>query len=112
MDGNTDLLSKEVRKVLSDKGQIETARQQFLANPDMAELMGLSMDVVEDPLLWAKAMEQGADAILAQTMGTGGSGSVGGGFDGLFQEEIIDDEEVVVESRSKQRRSGKLSRAA
>eukprot|EP00600_Ochromonadales_sp_CCMP1393_P006929 CAMPEP_0174954624 /NCGR_PEP_ID=MMETSP0004_2-20121128/530_1 /TAXON_ID=420556 /ORGANISM="Ochromonas sp., Strain CCMP1393" /LENGTH=283 /DNA_ID=CAMNT_0016202463 /DNA_START=40 /DNA_END=891 /DNA_ORIENTATION=- len=74
MEGNTDALNNELQKVLGDSEQIEAARQQFLANPELAESMGLPMDLVRDPQKWAQMMAQGAETL----MGGGGAAAAAG----------------------------------
>jgi hypothetical protein len=44
--------------VLGNTDQMEAARQQFLANPQLAEAIGVPADVVGDPDKWAAAMAQ------------------------------------------------------
>lgn len=93
LDGNTDLLTNELQKVLGDESQIEQARLQLLASPELAEAFGLPMEVLSDPAQWAAAMAQGAEALKA-----------GGAGEGAEDEEVIDTEEFV------RRRFSKLSR--
>lgn len=90
IDGNSDVITKELKKVLGDDSQIEAARQQFLLNPEMAESMGIPMELLHDPVLWAQTMAKGMEALS------------GGG--------IIDheDENEVINSK----KFGKFSRAA
>lgn len=66
MDGNTDILTDQLQKVLGDSDQIEAARQQFLESPEMAEALGIPMEVLNDPKQWASLMSQGMDALTSQ----------------------------------------------
>lgn len=63
MEGNTDALTNQLKQVLGDGDQVEAARQQFLSNPEMAEAMGIPLEVLSDPALWAATMEQGMEAL-------------------------------------------------
>ena len=104
LDGNTELLGNEMRSALKDKKQIEAARQQFLINPGLADMMGIDKETVEDPELWAKLLDQGSDALLNGEDGTDEWTA------GLFNQQEIDEEEVVVDTSK--RRFGKMNRAA
>jgi hypothetical protein len=65
LDGNADAITGELKKVLGDADQLEAARKQFLDNPQLAEAMGVPMDVVGDKDKWAAAMAEGMDALTA-----------------------------------------------
>lgn len=66
LDGNMDAMASSAKKMLSDPDQTEAARQQFLANPGMAEMFGISEDVINDKVQFEALMAQGMDAIMAQ----------------------------------------------
>lgn len=65
MDGKTDSLTQQLGDVLGDAAQVEEARQQFLANPEMAEALGIPAEVLNDPKLWADMMAEGMEALSA-----------------------------------------------
>ena len=48
-----------------DSSQTEEARQQFLANPAMAEMIGLTDDVLNDKAKFEELMSQGMEALMA-----------------------------------------------
>lgn len=76
LDGNTDVLAAELQKVVGDEGQVAAARLQFLEAPELAEAMGLPREVLEDPVRWAQAVSESAEALL------GGAGASTGGRKG------------------------------
>lgn len=63
MDGNTDAIAQQLNSVMSDADQIEAARLQFLESPEMAEALGISADVLNDPEQWAELMAEGMQAL-------------------------------------------------
>ena len=69
LDGNTEMLTGELQKVLGDESQVEAARLQLLASPELAEAFGLPMEVLSDPVQWAAAMAQGAEALMSNAAG-------------------------------------------
>lgn len=73
LDGNANptAMQDSMQEILSDPEQVETARQQMLENPGMAEMMGVPKEVLEDPVEFAKLISQGMDALAAG----GGAGS-------------------------------------
>lgn len=77
LDGNTDALEAEMQKVLQDDKQVEAARLQFLESPELAEAMGIPMEILQDPELWAKTMAEGANAIMGASAGEAGAGAGG-----------------------------------
>ena len=81
LDGNTDVLVAELEKALGDEAQIEAVRLQLLDSPELAEAMGVSMDILLDPVRWAEAAAESTDNLLTQMKGTtgltGGAGSGG-----------------------------------
>lgn len=82
LDGNTDALEAEVQKVLQDESQVEAARLQFLESPELAEAMGIPLELLRDPEQWAKTMAEGASAIVGASAGNaevGGKGAASAG---------------------------------
>jgi hypothetical protein len=65
LDGNTGSIADNVKKVLGDPSQIEAARQQFLTNPSMAEMFGITEDILRDKKKFAALMADGMDALAA-----------------------------------------------
>jgi hypothetical protein len=65
LDGKTDAVTDSVQKVLSDPNQIEAARQQFLENPAMAEMLGLPLDVLQDKKKFASLMSEGMEQLMS-----------------------------------------------
>lgn len=92
LDGNTDLLTRELEQMLGDKNKIEAARQHLLASPELAEAFGLPMEVVSDPEQWAAVIDSGAEALKS-----------GAGMEEEEEEEISTEEFV-------KRRFSKLNR--
>lgn len=66
LDGNIDSISRELKKVLSDHSQVEAARQQLLANPEIAEAFGVDTELLQDAKKWAKTMSESADMLFTQ----------------------------------------------
>lgn len=66
LEGNTELLTRELKKALSDDSQIEAARQQMLEHPEIAEAFGVSAEVLQDASKWAKMMAESADELMSQ----------------------------------------------
>ena len=75
LDGNMGdlkgIASQAAKKMLDnfDPSQTEAARQQFLANPAMAEMIGLTEDVLNDKAKFDELMSQGMDALMAAATG-------------------------------------------
>jgi len=69
LEGKTDGLAQELKQLLGDGDQIEAARQQFLANPEVAQQMGIPSEVLNDAKQWAKLMEQGIDNLTGGATG-------------------------------------------
>ena len=65
LDGNMEGLASSAKKIMSDPDQTEAARQQFLANPGMAEMFGISNDVINDKSKFEELMAEGMDSLLA-----------------------------------------------
>ena len=65
LDGNMDALASSAKKIMSDPDQTEAARQQFLSNPGMAEMFGISEDVINDKSKFEALMADGMDSLLA-----------------------------------------------
>lgn len=76
LDGNTELLTRELKKALSDDSQVEAARQQMLEHPEIAEAFGVSAEVLQDAAMWAKMMAESADELMSQldSAAAGGDG--------------------------------------
>lgn len=60
-----------LQKMETDSSYVEETRQLFLASPEMAQSMGISTDILNDPIEWAKFMSdtlqgalQGAESNL------------------------------------------------
>lgn len=70
LDGNMEAMASSVKKIISDPTQTEAARQQFLNNPGMAEMFGISEEVLNDKEQFDALMKKGTDAMIA-----GGSAS-------------------------------------
>ena len=65
LDGNMEGMASQAKKIMSDPDQTEAARQQFLANPGMAEMFGISEDDVNDKVRFEALMAKGMDSLLA-----------------------------------------------
>lgn len=112
LNGNSVGLKSQIDSLLGTPNQIEAARLQFLENPELAEAMGLPMDVLRDSAQFAALMAQGieelsqlddaqADGILSGAMGamgdldmTAGGGFGGGDYTGGEQGDDEDDYEA------------------
>lgn len=66
LDGNTESTLKSVQDILSSPEQIEAARQQFLSDPQMAEMLGIPDDVLHSKEKWAALMADGLEALAQQ----------------------------------------------
>jgi len=66
LDGNTESTLKSVQDILSNPEQIEAARQQFVNDPQMAEMLGIPDDVLHSKEKWAALMADGLDALSQQ----------------------------------------------
>lgn len=62
LSGNTKGIEQSLKSVLGDKSQLEAARQQLLANPEMMEMMGIDASVLQDKRKFAELMSKGMDA--------------------------------------------------
>ena len=75
LDGNMGdlkgIASQAAKNMLDnfDSSQTEEARQQFLANPAMAEMIGLTDDVLNDKVKFDELMSQGMEALMAAANG-------------------------------------------
>lgn len=72
LDGNVQGMASQAKNMLQnfDSSQTEAARQQFLANPAMAEMLGLTEDVLNDKDQFDALMAQGMEALMAAADGT------------------------------------------
>jgi hypothetical protein len=75
-DGNVEAMVSGAKKLMSDPAQTEIARQQFLDNPGMAEMFGISQEVINDKAQFAALMATGMNSLLAG--GAGGEDEVVG----------------------------------
>ena len=57
LEGMADSLKDMVQKQLSDPKMIEQTRQQLLAEPEVAEALGISMNDIKDKKKWKKLVE-------------------------------------------------------
>ena len=73
-------------KLLSDASQLEAARQQFLADPSMAQMLGVPEDVLHDPKKWAALMAEGVEQL--KTINTSGEA------DGDIEDNIAPDFDI------------------
>jgi hypothetical protein len=64
LDGDMSGLAESAKNILSDPDQVEEARQQFLADPSMAEAMGIPMDVLQSKEKWADLMSKGMEQMM------------------------------------------------
>lgn len=62
LSGNTKGIEQSLKSLMGDKSQLEAARQQMLANPEMMEMMGIDASVLQDKVKFAEMMSQGMDA--------------------------------------------------
>ena len=75
LDGNMGdlkgIASQAAKTMLNnfDSSQTEAARQQFLANPQMAEMIGLTEDVLNDKAKFEELMSQGMEALMTAATG-------------------------------------------
>jgi hypothetical protein len=67
LDGNTNIISDALQSLIGDSSKIEAARLQFKSNPAMATAMGISDEVLDDPVLWAELMNKGMDVLLGNS---------------------------------------------
>lgn len=63
LNGNSDALTSQIHSLLGSPDQVEAARQQFLESPDLAEAMGLPMDILADPAQFAALMAEGIEEL-------------------------------------------------
>ena len=82
-DGNVEAMVSGAKKLMSDPAQTEIARQQFIDNPGMAEMFGISEEVVNDKAQFAALMATGMNSLLAG--GAGGDDEVVGTKDRLHR---------------------------
>ena len=82
-DGNVEAMVSGAKKLMSDPAQTEIARQQFIDNPGMAEMFGISEEVVNDKVQFAALMATGMNNLLAG--GAGGDDEVVGTKDRLHR---------------------------
>ena len=82
-DGNVEAMVSGAKKLMSDPAQTEIARQQFLDNPGMAEMFGISQEVINDKAQFAALMATGMNSLLAG--GAGGEDEVVGSKDRLHR---------------------------
>lgn len=69
LEGDAKGAKDSVDKLLSDPDEIEKARQQFLADPSMAEMIGVPNDVLTDKKKWAAYMEESKKALQDGSLG-------------------------------------------
>lgn len=65
LDGDLNGLAETAKNILSDPDQVEEARQQFLADPSMAEMMNIPVDVLQSKEKWAELMAKGMEQMMA-----------------------------------------------
>ena len=71
LSGNSKGLEQSMKSALGDQKQVEEARQQLLANPEMIEMMGIDASVLNDKKKFSEMMAKGMEA-LGDLGGTGG----------------------------------------
>ena len=83
LDGNMSGLAASAKDMLSaiSPDQTEAARQQFLANPSLAEMAGISSEVLNDKKQFSELMAQGVDALMAAASGGSDSSESESGID-------------------------------
>jgi len=84
LDGNVQGMAQQAKALLGQvdvASQTEAARQQFLANPAMAEALGMSADVLHDQENFEALMAQGLD-LLNQAFDGAAAGEAQGSSDG------------------------------
>jgi lipase chaperone LimK len=65
LSGDTAALNEAAAEVLYDSDQIEAARLEFLKEPALAEMFGISKEVLEDSEQWAAVMKEGLGGLMA-----------------------------------------------
>ena len=91
LDGNVQGMASQAKNMLQnfDSSQTEAARQQFLANPAMAEMLGLTDDVLNDKDKFDALMAEGMEALMGATADAATDDSsdseIGGGNSRLFK---------------------------
>ena len=68
LDGDMDAITDSVKSMLTDPDQLEKARQEMLNNPEMLEMLGLSIDQVKDDEKWAQLMADGKNKLFAEEL--------------------------------------------
>lgn len=63
LNGDSVGLKSQIDSLLGTPNQIEAARLQFLENPELAEAMGLPMDVLHDSEQFAALMAEGIEEL-------------------------------------------------
>ena len=58
LEGNTKEYENTLQDMFSDPITIEAARQQFLADPSMAEMLGIPADILNNKRKWANYMKE------------------------------------------------------
>lgn len=76
LDGDSEGALSGAKKFLSSNpASVELIRNQLLATPEVAEMMGISSDMITDKKKWTQAMEDGLDVLSGLTNLGGSSGS-------------------------------------
>lgn len=70
LQGQTEGLEQQIKQsaqnlqsLMQSDEQLEQARQQILANPEMAATFGIPEDILNDPKLWKETMAEGLNAL-------------------------------------------------
>lgn len=63
MDVEPSDLGESMKSILTNTDYMEEARKQFLNSPEMAEALGIPIEVLQDPKRWAQLMAENMDAL-------------------------------------------------
>lgn len=69
LDGDSSEMTDSVQDILSDPEQVEAARLQFLENPEMAEMLGIPSEILNDKMKWSALMAEGLEALASEDHG-------------------------------------------
>jgi hypothetical protein len=65
LNGNMDALQGRLQQALADPSHLELARQQMISNPVLAQTLGISEELLNDPEKWASLMTAMTSALNA-----------------------------------------------
>lgn len=114
LNGDTQALTDEINDILGDPDKVEALRLEFLSNPEMSEAVGLSSEVMEDPVMWAAFFAEGLqglnEAAAAAAEGEASESVVNSSGDVIKR--MRDSDAVSEELKKLRKKMNELNRAA